>query len=52
MDAGQDRLSDLKIIDQLLRTYDRRATPTNKIGETINFRVAINDDRAFSSKLR
>ncbi|CAB4055736.1 unnamed protein product [Lepeophtheirus salmonis] len=29
---GQDRLSDLKIIDQLLRTYDRRATPTNKIG--------------------
>eukprot|EP00095_Tigriopus_kingsejongensis_P006491 maker-scaffold676_size113663-snap-gene-0.28 protein:Tk06491 transcript:maker-scaffold676_size113663-snap-gene-0.28-mRNA-1 annotation:"glycine receptor subunit alpha-2-like" len=29
---GQDRLSDLKIIDQLLRSYDRRATPTNKIG--------------------
>lgn len=29
---GQDRLSDLKIIDQLLRAYDRRATPTNKIG--------------------
>ena len=24
---------DLKIIDQLLRSYDRRATPTNKIGK-------------------
>ena len=30
---SQDRLADLKIIDQMLRTYDRRATPTNKIGE-------------------
>ena len=30
---NHDRLSDLKIIDQMLKTYDRRATPTNKIGE-------------------
>merc|ERR1711953_442082 len=30
---SQDRLADLKIIDQMLRSYDRRATPTNKIGE-------------------
>lgn len=29
----QDRLSDLKIIDQMLKMYDRRATPTNKIGQ-------------------
>ena len=29
----QDRLSNLRIIDQLLRKYDRRATPTNKIGK-------------------
>ena len=30
---NHDRLSDLKIIDQMLKTYDRRATPTNKIGQ-------------------
>ena len=29
----KDRLSDLKIIDNLLKTYDRRATPTNKFGK-------------------
>ena len=28
----QDRLTNLKIIDEMLRVYDRRATPTNKIG--------------------
>ena len=31
--SNHDRLSDLKIIDQMLRTYDRRATPTNTIGQ-------------------
>ena len=31
--SNHDRLSDLKIIDQMLKTYDRRATPTNKIGQ-------------------
>ena len=30
---SQDRLAAFKIIDQMLRAYDRRATPTNKIGE-------------------
>ena len=30
--SNHDRLSDLKIIDQMLKTYDRRATPTNKVG--------------------
>ena len=30
---GQDRLSQLRLIDTLLRKYDRRATPTNEIGE-------------------
>ena len=30
---NHDRLSDLKIIDQMLKSYDRRATPTNKIGQ-------------------
>ena len=28
----KDRLTNLKIIDEMLRVYDRRATPTNKIG--------------------
>ena len=31
--SNQDRLSDLKIIDEMLKVYDRRATPTNKIGQ-------------------
>ena len=28
----QDRLPNFKIIDEMLRVYDRRATPTNKNG--------------------
>ena len=32
---GHDRLSNLMVIDTLLSGYDRRATPTNKIGKFV-----------------
>ena len=34
--VATDNLDDLKIIDSLLRNYDRRATPSNTFGEKKN----------------
>ena len=31
--AIMDNLEDLRIIDSLLKNYDRRATPTNRMGK-------------------
>jgi hypothetical protein len=39
---GQDRLSNLRLIDTLLRKYDRRATPTNKIGKQGKLQLITN----------
>ena len=34
-----DNLEDLRIIDSLLKDYDRRATPTNRMGRFYGFRL-------------
>ena len=36
-----DNLEDLRIIDALLQEYDRRATPTNKMGRLAFKRIVV-----------
>ena len=39
--AMMDNLEDLRIIDALLQEYDRRATPTNKMGRFLAFKRIV-----------
>ena len=47
---GSTGLENLKIIDSLLRNYDRRATPTNTLGENYNM-VPFKHSRMFPNRL-
>ena len=40
-DVLMDNLQDLMIIDSLLKNYDRRATPTNRMGKEQNMGVFL-----------
>ena len=50
-DVLMDNLQDLMIIDSLLKNYDRRATPTNRMGKEQNMGAHTTPPYVLSSNL-